>query len=149
MFFRPSRVCVCVFRQHILGTLRLCDLQDFLQEFGQTKSGRKHDLVRRCQNTLQQVSPEKALTKLKNLSRRGRRGGVASPLPAPRSQWTAYTAPEPAVQDSIAPFVESPFYEHVACITPPTPLGECLRGYLMPRSVDEECATQTAWRCVW
>lgn len=102
----------------------MCDLQDFLQEFGQTKSGRKQDLVRRCQSTLQQVSAEKALTKLKDLSRRGRRGGTASPLPAPASQWTAHTAPELNAEESIAPFVESPFFKHVACIVSPQALGK-------------------------
>lgn len=103
----------------------MCDLQDFLQEFGQTKSGRKQDLVRRCQNTLHQVSPEKALTKLKDLSRRGRRGGAASPLPPHTPQWTTHTAPESSAEDGLAPFAESPFFKHMACIVPPTPLGEC------------------------
>ena len=55
----------------------MCVLQDLLRTYGQPKSGKKQELVSRCERMLQQLNPQDVLPKIQELvdSRRGR--GVA------------------------------------------------------------------------
>lgn len=131
----------------MLKTLRVSDLQEILRSFGQPKSGKKQDLIGRCERMMNQVNPSTLIGKIEDLQSRRHRDRCAwrEPYSTGNSRSPILRSPSSFTSTGIHPFKESPFHEHVTLLHNLVPLGSkragvqcetCVRFMLTP--TDEE-----------